>query len=90
MLPDDIDAAQETAEGYTRDALAAHQAEQAEADRQARIAMSFRPRVPDDERRCHGCDALIGMARLRLQPMTGLCTTCATESERLLRQGWCP
>lgn len=89
MLPDDIDAAQEAAETNTNDALARHQAEQAEADRQARIAASFRPNVPAEERRCHGCDELIGLARLRAQPMTGLCTQCASEAENMLRQGWC-
>jgi RNA polymerase-binding transcription factor DksA len=90
MLPDDIDAVQEAVEKDTNDALARHQAEQAAADRQARIDASFRPRVPDEERRCHGCDVLIGMARLKAQPMTGLCTSCASEAEMVLRQGWYP
>lgn len=86
MTPDDMDAAQDSALADQDAAVAAFLQVQAEQERAQRVAQSFRPRVPDALRRCHGCEGAIEPARLKLLPCTGLCAKCAIEAERIIRQ----
>lgn len=80
------DVADQAAEIEARERDTALSTQLAEAERQRRIAESFRPNVADESLRCVECDELIGTERLRVMPRASRCTPCAEAAAARLRE----
>ena len=72
-MVDLADEAGRVEEAERESVIAAHQLRR---ERDARVAESFRPNVPDEELRCLDCNELIGLERLRCMPRASRCTPC--------------